>query len=175
MFLFIGIRLDMIIGYAFIRITDNYIDEELDVIKKSKKLKIMDQFLDELFGDRKSDFDVRKTPYIRKIDWEKYKSELTNLEMASFRALSRIAFYLPRKPFYQVFEGYHLDIDGHKIRNEKDLMNYSNLVGGSFGPIVAYVVMYRCDDDTYDIVADYSYLIEKAYQLGRVSIMFLIK
>lgn len=90
--------------------------------------------------------------------------------MASLRAFSRIAFYQPRKPLYELFKGFHLDLDHQIIKTKQNLMYYSDLVGGSFFPMVFCIVLYRCDDDTYEVPKDYSLLEEDIYKLGRVII-----
>lgn len=166
---YLGIRLDLIILYSFCRVTDDMIDEELDVEKKKLKFELTERFINELFHDRKSDYDVKTKPQELNIDWKKYQSELTDAEMACFRALSRIAFYLPRKPFDELLAGYKWDIEGRLVRNEDDLLLYSTYVAGSVGALCVYVMMYRCDNDNYDLVENYDYVIEKAYQMGRVS------
>lgn len=162
-----GIRLDLIILYSFCRVTDDMIDDEVDVKKKKRKFELTEKFINELFHERKSDYDVQTKPQKLNIDWTKYESELTDAEMACFRALSRIAFYLPRKPFDELLEGYKWDIEGRLVRNEDDLLLYSTYVAGSVGALCVYVMMYRCDNGKYDLVEDYNYVIEKAYQMGR--------
>jgi len=145
------------------------IDDEPDVKKQKYKLELTKKFIDELFADRKSDYDVKTTPYEIKIDWSQYQSKLTEVEMSSFRAISRIAFYLPRKPFYELLAGYQWDIEGKLVRNEDDLLLYSSYVAGSIGALCVYVMMYRCDNDNYDLLGNHDYIIKKAQQMGRVS------
>lgn len=165
----LGIRMNLIILYAFCRVTDDMIDDEPDVNKQKLKLQLTEKFINELFADRKSDYDVKKKPHLVNINWKQYETELTDVEMSSFRALTRIAFYLPRKPFYELLAGYQWDIDGRLVRNETDLMEYCNYVAGSVGVLCVFVMMYRCDDDKFDMVQSYDYVIDKAQQMGRVS------
>lgn len=162
-----GIRLDLIILYSFCRVTDDMIDNESDVEKKKRKFELTKNFINELFYDRKSDYDVGIKPQKLNINWTKYESELTNVEMSCFRALSRIAFYLPRKPFEELLAGYKWDIEGRLIRNEDDLLLYSTYVAGSVGALCVYVMMYRCDNDKFKLVENYDYVIKKAYQMGQ--------
>lgn len=169
---YLGIRLDLTILYSFCRVTDDMIDDELDVEKKKRKFELTERFINELFHDRKSDYDVHTKPQELKIDWTKYESELTDEEMSCFRALSRIAFYLPRKPFDELLAGYKWDIEGRLVKNEDDLLLYSTYVAGSVGALCVYVMMFRCDNDKYELVENYDYVIEKAYQMGRVSKSF---
>ncbi|XP_050422717.1 uncharacterized protein LOC126834665 [Adelges cooleyi] len=162
-----GIRLDLMILYAFCRVTDDMIDNELNVTKKKRKLELTKQFVDQLFVDRKSDYDVQTKPHLPRVCWSEYESELTDQEMSCFRSISRISFYLPRKPFYELIEGYKWDIDGKNVQSEKDLLLYSSYVAGSVGALCVYVMMYRTgvhlvDDKRHD------YVIEKAKQMGQV-------
>lgn len=148
------------------------IDDEQDTKKKEQKLKVIQTFIDEMFADRKSDYEVKKNPQEITIDWEKYKPDLTDTEMSCFRAISRIAFYLPRKPFHELLAGYQWDVDGRLVRNSDDLLLYSRYVAGSVGVLCVFVMMYRCDDDQYDLMENYDYVIEKALQMGQVRFFF---
>lgn len=160
--------------YAFCRVTDDMIDDKsLDIDEKKHKLELIETFINELFCDRKSDYDVKKNSHDVKIDWVKYQSQLTDLEISCFRAMSRTAFYLPRKPFYELLAGYRWDIDGRLVRNEADLMEYCNYVAGSVGVLCVFVIMYRCNDEKLDLIKNYDYVIDKAQQMGRVSIFSL--
>lgn len=145
------------------------IDDELDAKKKQHKYNVIEKFVGELFADRKSDSDVKTRPCAANIDWSNYRSELTDREIASFRALSRIAFYLPRRPFNELLAGYKWDIEGRLVKNEDDLMLYSSYVAGSVGALCVYVMMYRCDSDKHDLADNNDYVIDKARQMGRVS------
>ncbi|XP_025407691.1 bifunctional lycopene cyclase/phytoene synthase-like isoform X2 [Sipha flava] len=163
-----GIRMDLLISYTFARITDDMIDDKsLHIEEKKPKLKLFIQFLDELFAGRKSDYDVKKKPYIPKINWPLYQSQFTDVQMSCCRAFSRIAFYLPRKPFYELLEGYKWDVERRLIRNEKDLMEYCNYVAGSSGAISIFTFMYRSDNGMNDIVEKYDNIVEKSQQLAR--------
>lgn len=148
------------------------IDDESNVEKKKHKLEIIKIFIKELFADRKSDYEVKTRPQDTKIDWANYESELTNEEISCFRALSRIAFYLPRKPFYELLLGYQWDLEGRLIRNEDDLLLYSNYVAGSIGTLCVFLIIHKCDDGKHGLKENYDYVIEKAQQMGRVSYLF---
>lgn len=145
------------------------IDGELNAEKKEHKLKVVKTFINELFADRKSDYEVKTRPQEPKIDWEMYEYELTTVEISCFRALSRIVFYLPRKPFYELLAGYQWDVEGRLVQNEDDLLLYSNYVAGSVGVLCVYVIIYKCNYEKYSINEKYDYVIDKAQQMGRVS------
>ncbi|XP_050541352.1 uncharacterized protein LOC126905568 isoform X2 [Daktulosphaira vitifoliae] len=161
-----GIRLDLMILYAFCRVTDDMIDNEQEN-KKKLKLKLITKFVDELFAGRKSDYEVETKPYIVPICWSQYESELSDEEMACFRAISRISFYMPRKPFYELIEGYKWDMEGKKVKNEDDLLLYSSYVAGSVGTLCVYIILYKTGDQKLD-QKQHEYVIEKAKQMGRV-------
>ncbi|XP_022173194.1 bifunctional lycopene cyclase/phytoene synthase-like [Myzus persicae] len=161
-----AIRLDFLIIYGFTRITDNMIDDESDFENKKVKLTLCHKFLNEVFADRKSGFEVHSKPHEIIIDWKQYESELTKEELAIFRAFSRIVFLLPRRPFEELLEGFQLDLNGTLYKNENDLLVYFTLVAGSFGAMCVYIIMYRYNIDKYEFVEKDDYLIKKSYQIG---------
>lgn len=168
-FYYLAIRLDFLIIYGFTRITDNMVDDESDFENKKVKLKLCHKFVNEVFADRKSDFEVHSKPHEIIVNWKQYESELTKEELAIFRAFSRIVFLLPRKPFEELLEGYELDLNGTLYKNENDLLVYFTLVAGSFGAMCVYIIMYRYNIDKYDFIEKDDYLIKKSYQIGNVS------
>ncbi|XP_015369177.1 PREDICTED: bifunctional lycopene cyclase/phytoene synthase-like isoform X2 [Diuraphis noxia] len=164
-----GVRLHLIILYAFCRVTDDMIDSEPNIGIKKRKLTLIKDFIGELFADRNSDYDVKTsmTSGNPKLDWKRYRIELTDEELSCFRAISRISFYLPRKPFYELLDGYQWDVDGKMVHNETDLLLYSSYVAGSVGTLCVYVMVYKSgveidDDEKHDFV------IRKAQQMGQV-------
>lgn len=161
--------MDLIILHAFCRVTNDAIDNEQGDQKKKHKLDIVKSFIGELFADRKSDDEVLKNPQRVTIDWTKYKSELTDVEMSCFRAVSRIAFYLPRKPFDELLAGYQWDVEGRPVLSEDDLLSYANNMAGSIGALSAIVIIRKCDNYKYDRVENYDRVVELARQMGRVS------
>jgi len=162
--------LHLIILYAFCRVTDDMIDSEPNVGVKKQKLTLIERFIGELFADRSADYDVKKSiPRKPEVDWQRYRKELTDEELSCFRAISRISFYLPRKPFYELLDGYRWDVEGKVVQNEADLMLYSSYVAGSVGALCVYVMMHKSgvniDDD-----ARHDFVIRKAQQMGQVRI-----
>jgi len=147
------------------------IDNEPNVYKKKRKLQLTERFIEELFSNRNSDYDVKTVdhhPREPNIDWAQYRTELSDNELSCFRAISRISFYLPRKPFDELLEGYRWDVGGKIVENENDLLLYSSYVAGSVGALCVYVMVYhsgiRSDDNK-----NHDFIIEKAQKMGQVS------
>lgn len=160
------------IAFLFGRIADEVFDSQCDHAKKKRLWKLYQRFLNELFADRKSDFDVKRTPQEAKIDWAPYESELTDEKIAVFRALSRIVYYLPAKPFYEMFEAGRWDLEAKTIQSLDDVKLYSYLVSGSNAALCVYAMMYRdYNDKYYDLVERGmdDEIIKNAYQMGKVS------
>lgn len=164
-----GIRLHLIILYAFCRVTDDMIDSEQNVVVKKRKLALIEGFIGELFADRNADYDVKTsiTPRKPEVNWQRYRLELTNVEFSCFRAISRISFYLPRKPFYELLDGYRWDVDGKTVQNKTDLFLYSSYVAGSVGSLCMYVMMYKSGVKINDDKR-HNFIIEKSQQMGEV-------
>jgi len=146
--------LDLIIVYALGRITDNMIDDTStsNDEKRKLKLKLSYGFLKEQFADRKLDYDVKSKPCEVDINLTEYESVLTDDELSSFRALAKIAFFLPRKLFKEVLAGFELDMSDMLYRNEKELLIYSNNVAGSFAALCIYIIIYRYNIDKYEFI-----------------------
>lgn len=143
--------------------------DESDFENKKVKLKLLFKFVDELFADRKSDYEVHSNPQEITMDWKQYVSELTQEELSILRAFSRIAFLLPRKAFDEVVAGFQLHLNGTLYNDENDLLRYLNFVAGSFGAMCIYIIMYRYNINRYEFVEKDDYLIKKSYQIGNVS------
>jgi len=169
LFYAVGVRLHLMILYAFCRVTDDMIDNEVDAGRKKRKLSLIERFVGELFVNRRSDYEVNTVATAsgsESIDWTSYRSELTDEELSCFRAVSRISFYLPRKPFYELLEGYRWDVEGKPVRTENDLLLYSTCVAGSVGTLCVYVMMYK--SGSHCAIDGNDFTIRKARQMGQV-------
>lgn len=164
----------MAILYAFCRVTDDMIDNGSDIVVKKRKLMLIKRFVGELFADRDSDYGVNiTTPREPKVNWVRYEpQEFSNEELSCFRALARISFYLPRKPFTELLEGYKWDVDGRTVENETDLLLYSKYVAGSVGVLCVYVMLYNSGDCGRFNNDKRDFLVEKARQMGQVSSIY---
>ncbi|XP_022173188.1 bifunctional lycopene cyclase/phytoene synthase-like [Myzus persicae] len=161
-----GIRIDLLLQYAFARYSDNIMDDASNMENKKLKLKLLQRYIGECFAGRK-DYEVKSVPEEVIIDWTPYEAEFTDEEMACFRALSRIAFFLARKPYEELLAGYEFDLTNAIIyKTEKDIIDYFTLIAGSFGAMCVYSFLYRFNIEKYDFVEKDDYVIKKAYQLG---------
>lgn len=161
----------------FGHITDEMFDYQTDPEKKKHDLQLSKDFVSELFADRKTPFQIKRKPEAPKIDWAKYESKLNDVELASFRMMARISFYLPANPLIELFQGYQWDVEGKLFETEEDLWQYTIYVAGSFGALSVYHIMFRdYNDKYYDLVESgkNTIIIQKAYQMGQVrwSIIF---
>lgn len=161
-----GIRIDLLLNYAFARYMDNIIDDSSNMDYKKLRLKLLLKYIDECFDDRKSDFEVKSVPHEGNIDWAQYESNFNIVEMACLRALSRTAFFLPRKPFKELLAGFEYDFANTIYKTEKDALEYFTLVAGSFPSVCIYLFLYRFNIDTSKLVEKDDYVMKKAYQLG---------
>lgn len=146
-------------------------DNGADPIKQRRDLKLCFEFINELFADRKTAHHVKRTPKAVKVDWTKYESQLNNTEMALFRALARIAFYLPAAPLIEMFNAFQWDVDCKLFETEEDLMTYTNNLGGINAALAVYVILFRDHNDKYyDIVekGKKEIIVQKVYKIRQV-------
>jgi len=166
---FSGLRIDILLQSAFGRYADNIMDDASNMDDKKLKLKLLHKYVGECFADRKSDYDVKSIPHEVNIDWTPYESSFNIEQMASFRALSRIVFFLPRKPYEELLAGLECDLANALYKTEKDVVDYFTLISGSHSVMCIYSFLYRFNIDKYELVEKDDYVIKKAYQLGNVS------
>lgn len=137
---------DLTILYAFCRVTDDMIDNEIDTKQKQVQLEIMKKFLNQLFANRKViglyEWKIINNEDIR-IDWTFFQKHLNEEQIASFRSIARIAYYLPQEPFYELVEGYLWDIDGRVVQTEDDLLEYSKYVASSVATLCTFVFCHK--------------------------------
>lgn len=157
--------------YLFYRVTDDFVDDDTNAARRQRKMDLTTEFLDEVFADRQSDYHVNDRPRPVNVDWTKYRAVFTDEEMACYRAFSRIAFYTPRKHYYDLLDGYRWDIARTASRTEDDLKLYSYQVGGSYGELCVYVMMYKHDDSEYDDAANvYGHVLRQATRISQVGV-----
>lgn len=144
------IKHDLSILYAFCRVTDDMIDNETEASERKKQLSIIIEFLDQLFNNRKminyfvwhNKSNARHSSKDR-VNWSYFSEHLTPVQLAAFRAISRIAHYLPQAPFYELMEGYKWDIDGRLVKDEEELKLYSSYVASSVATLCTFIICTR--------------------------------
>lgn len=175
--IFSDVKHDLTVLYAFCRVTDDMIDSETEITERTKALNIIIKFLDQLFGDRvttsvfvwhKNVVDNPK--FSDGIDWDYFKEHLTVEQLASFRAVSRIAHYLPQEPFYELMEGYKWDIESRPVKNEDDLKLYSSYVASSVATLCTFIVCTKSNRWPDNFESKCLNMIEHARHMGMVRI-----
>lgn len=165
------IKQDLTILYAFCRVTDDMVDNEHSGQLKKERIKIIVEFLDRLFANRRI-----TSPYSWEllncakctIDWKYFEKQLTIEQVATFRALSRIAYYMPQEPFYELVDGYNWDIDGRPILDENDLIEYSKCAASSVVILATIVFCHKSNRWPDEMGAQFRSMIDNAQKMGPV-------
>lgn len=161
----------MVVVYAFGRVTDEMFDRDVDSAKKQRDLKMCYDYINEIFANRKTKFHVNRKPEVANINWAKYERRLNDSEIASFRALARIAYYLPSAIFFDLLDAYRWDISGKMCETEEDLMTYTHQIAG-ITALTVCIIMHRDYNDRYFKIIEKGkngLIIGKAYDMGQVS------
>lgn len=121
------------------------VDNEQSAELKKQRVHVIVKFLDQLFSNRKITFDYcwETTSSVPKIDWAYFRQQLSEEQMCSFRAISRIAYYMPQEPFYELVEGYKWDIESRTVTNDDDLIEYSKYVASSVATLCTFVFCHK--------------------------------
>lgn len=171
------IKQDLTIIYAFCRVTDDMIDIPESTDLKKERLNVMIKFLNQLFHHRQSknyfEWTEEIEDYKQKIDWPYFEKCLSDGELSAFRSISRIAYYLPHQPFYELVEGYKWDIEEKPVRNEFDLMEYSKYVASSVATLCIFVCCYKSNQWPDNFGPACQYMIENARKMGMVCLNLL--
>lgn len=161
--------------YAFCRVTDDMIDRETEKEERRKQLNIITKFLDQLFSNRVSkgyfNWHIKEgssNDVAALVDWNYFKENLTIEQLAAFRAISRITYYLPQKPFYELIEGYNWDIEGRLLKDEEDLKLYSSYVASSVATLCTFIVCKRSNYWPDNFGPKCESMIEHARNMGMV-------
>lgn len=172
----LGIRIDLSILYGYARVTDDMIDNQQGTQARQEKLSIINKFLDQLFASRpknKWTYDVpTKMDPTEKvtINWKEFEHLLSDEELAAFRSLTHIVYYLPSEPFYELSRGYAWDIEGKKVETEADLLEYSSYVASSIGILCTFVMCYKSGKFPNGVTKEHISMIERAKEMGQVRI-----
>lgn len=168
------VKQDLTILYAFCRVTDDMVDNEISVEQKRHQVEIITKFLDQLFSGRRvtglykweSDHKISKSP----IDWEYFENNLDEKQLASFRSIARISYYLPQEPFYELVQGYIWDIDQRTVRNEDDLLEYSKYVASSVATLCTFVFCHKTYQWPDNFGPKCKSMLENARKMGLASL-----
>lgn len=123
------------------------VDNEISTEQKRHQVELITKFLDQLFSNRRVT-DVyawqcdQQVDYPM-VDWKFFKNHLSEKQLASFRSIARISYYLPQEPFYELVQGYIWDIDQRTVRDEDDLLEYSKYVASSVATLCTFVFCHK--------------------------------
>lgn len=156
--------------YAFCRVTDDMIDDDSGIELKKQRLSITLTFLDQLYSNRKitSEYCWDVIAPKPQINWPYFERVLNNDQLSAFRSLSRIAYYLPQEPFYELMDGYEWDIVGRCVQNENDLIKYTNLVASSISVMMTFVFCHKSNQWPDRMGPKCRTMIENARKIGVV-------
>lgn len=171
-FLFIAVRQDLTILYAFCRVTDDMIDIEQSMESKKQRLNVITLFLDQLFAHRTnlSNYTWQTaTDCEPSIDWKYFEQQLSEKQLCTFRGVARISSYMPQEPFYELVAGYQWDIDGRPILHEDDLIEYSKYVASSVATLCTFIFCHKCCQWPDEMGPKSRTMLEMARKMGMVS------
>lgn len=149
------------------------IDDDSVKAKKQQRIEVIYKFLDQLFSNRKitSEYCWEVISPQPEIDWEYFESVLTHEQLCSFRAVSRIAYYLPQEPFYEFQDCLEWDINGHCVQNENDLIEYGKYGVSSATTLIAFVLCHKSNQWPDRMGPMSRFMIENVRKMGTVRII----
>lgn len=164
------IKQDLTILYAFCRVTDDMVDNEHSIELKKERVRTILEFLNQLFANRRvtTEYCWQTNESEPVIDWKYFEKQLTHEQLCSFRAIARIAYYMPQEPFYELIEGYKWDIDGRAVLNENDLIEYSKYVASSVATLCTFVFCHKSYQWPDDMGPKCRSMLENARKMGLV-------
>lgn len=142
-------RIDVTIAYAFIRVSDDLVDDgRLNMSQRLENHQIVLKFMDQLFSsrDEKWTYDVGQPIDPRNepsIDWTFYKSKLPYEAYQVFRAYSRTVYYQPGCPMKDLVSTYSMDLEEKHIANERELIEFSHCAGGGIMATFHIIQLYK--------------------------------
>lgn len=141
--------------------------------ERKNNIKLIIDFLDELFKNRTVNnqwiydiggrIDCSSCP---QINWKYYEDRLEEDKLAAFRSIARISYYLPAEPFYELVKGYQWDMDSTIVKNEHDLVLYSNYVASSVAVLCTFVICYKSGNYPHGLNAKDDWMIKRAREQG---------
>lgn len=168
------VKQDLTILYAFCRVTDDMVDNEISVEQKRHQVEIITKFLDQLFSNRRVTdvymWECDQLVNYPTVDWKYFKNHLDEKQLASFRSIARIVYYLPQEPFYELVQGYIWDIEQRTVRNEDDLLEYSKYVASSVATLCTFVFCHKTYQWPDSFGPKCKSMLENARKMGMVMI-----
>lgn len=121
------------------------VDNEHSIESKKQRMQVIYKFLDQMFSNRekKSEYCWDVIAPQPEIDWPYFERVLSHEQLCSFRSISRIAYYLPHEPFYELMQGYEWDIAARCVQDETDLIEYSKYVASSVATLCTFVFCHK--------------------------------
>lgn len=170
------------IATALLRLADDIVDSEIPKEEKYEFLAVFERFLNEIFKNHLSDQELLTVISSRAdirydashLDWNYYQRKLSVRQLSVFRSFSRIAYYLPRKPFDDLIKGFKLDIEKKIFKNENEFLQYARYVSGSSAILCIYIFLFKSGNWPRNFENDVQQLIENGSNLGLVSIGIFI-
>lgn len=152
------------------------VDNEHSVDLKKERVRVILEFLDQLFSNRKikSEYCWETISSDPIIDWKHFEKQLTKEQLSSFRAITRIAYYMPQEPFYELVEGYKWDIDGRAVLHENDLIEYSKYVASSVATLCTFVFCHKSYKWPDNMGSKSRSMLENARKMGLVSLIKIL-
>lgn len=152
------------------------IDDGHTVDSKKVQLDIIRNFITNLFYQREEhkahlhSWSHQHKSYDEQdnIVWISLKQSLTAEQLSAFKSLSRIAYYLPSEPFYDLIDGYQWDVEQKPFRNEADLIEYGRLVSSSCTMLFLYLLCNKDSRWTHNLGDGTKCLITNIQKIGVV-------
>lgn len=163
----------MYIYYAFCHISDEIIDSPVKTVEeKTEFIEVLRDYLNQLF-DNRTNFGYLRWAEIdsnRSIDWTRLKQHLNNEELAVFKCLSRMVYYLPQEPLYELLNGFETDVNLRVIKDDTELHAYLNDISTSVGTVYLFICFHRGDGWTDFIKQNFDlFFATKSKPVGIVS------
>lgn len=156
---------------SFFFVIDDMVDDDSAIELINQRWQIAYEFFDQLFSNRKitSKYCWQVIASQPKIDWPYFERLLSQRDLCMFRAMARIAYFLPQEPFYELMSGYKSDITADRcIQNENDLIEYAASVASSASTLIALDFCHRSNRGPDQMGSNYRIMIENVRKMGVV-------
>ncbi|KAL0087812.1 Squalene/phytoene synthase-domain-containing protein [Phycomyces blakesleeanus] len=139
-----NLRHELCLLYAFFRTADDLIDNASSKKQGIKHLEMLKCFLEEVFSCNKQYSPLANDPSLSShIHWSFYAGLLSPDALSVFRSFARVSVCLDQTVVNELVNAWKLDLKGESLKHEEDLLNYADLISGTFGEMCAHVIMYK--------------------------------